>query len=122
MRIEVFAAQAKHLLQARLVGTDGGHRIVLGKLRFEDRPQRAVAVLAHARCQAVIAEGPASLFGHQTGIFQQAEVARDTGLRQAENPSQLGHVEAILSQHTQETEPRLIAEQPEEGGRLLHIY
>ena len=42
-------------------------------------------------------------------------MARDPGLREAENAGQLGDVEAIARQHAQQAEARLVAEQAEEG-------
>ena len=65
---------------------------------------------------------PVALLADQPGVLEQAEVARHAGLRQAEDAGQLGDVEAIPRQHPQQAEPRLVAEQAEEGGRLFHIY
>ena len=82
----------------------------------------AVPFVADARRQPVIAEGAVALLADQTGVFQQAEVARDAGLREAEDAGQLGDVEAVARQHAQQPEPRFVAQQAEERGRLFHIY
>ena len=44
------------------------------------------------------------------------------GLGEPEDAGELGHVEPIPRQHPQEPQPRLVAEQAEERGRLFHIY
>ena len=92
------------------------------ELRLQHGPQRALAVVAHAGGEAVEAVGAVAFFDDEAGVLQQAEVARDARLGQAENAGQFLDVETVLVEHAQQAQPGLVAEQPVERGRLFHIY
>ena len=47
---------------------------------------------------------------------------RHARLREPEDAGQLGDVQPLARQHPQQPQPRLVAEQPVERRRLLHIY
>ena len=49
-------------------------------------------------------------------------MARHTGLRDAQNAGQLGDVQPLERKQPQQPEPHLVAEQPENRGRGIHIY
>ena len=82
----------------------------------------AASPLVERRRQAVVAEAAVALLADQPGVLQQAEMPRDARLRQAEDAGQLGDVQALAREHPQQAQPRLVAEQPVERRRLLHIY
>jgi len=120
--LEILAAQPQHFLQARFVGLHRRRPGSLGELPLEHGPQGTLAVIPNAGRQPVEAVRTVPLFDHQPGLFQQAQVPRDPGLRQAENAGQLLDVEAVLLEDAQQPKPGLIAEQAIEGGRVFHIY
>ena len=62
------------------------------------------------------------LFNDEPGLLEETQVARDAGLREAENAGQFLDVEAVLVEHAQQAEARLVAKQPVESGRAFHIY
>ena len=49
-------------------------------------------------------------------------MARDPGLREAEDAGELGDVEPVAREHPQQAKPRLVAQQAKERGGLFHIY
>ncbi len=122
MRVEVLLAQPQHFLQPRLIRADGRIAGGLVELRAERRRERHPALVEEAGRQPVIAEAAVALFGHEPGLLEEPEVARDARLREAEDAGELGDVQAFFRQHAQEPQPGLIAEQPVERRGLSHIY
>jgi hypothetical protein len=49
-------------------------------------------------------------------------VAGDAGLGDPEDAGQLRDVQALERQQPQQPQPRVVTEEPVEGGRSLHIY
>ena len=49
-------------------------------------------------------------------------MARDARLRQAEDPRQLGDVEALARQEAEQPEAGLVAEQPVDACGMVHIH
>ena len=123
MRVEVLLAKPQHFLQPRIVrahGAVGGGR---RELRVEQRPERPVAVDAPFVREPVVDEARFALFGDQARVLEQPQVPGHARLRDAEDAGELGDVEAILREHAQQPQPRGVAEQPKQGGCLLHrIY
>ncbi len=115
--VEVLLAQPQHFLQPRLVRADDriGRRVL--ELSLEHRPQRVVAIGAQGGRKGVVGEAGVLLLDNQAGIFQQAEMARHAGLREAEDAGQLRDVQPLARQHPQQPEPGLVAEQPVERRR-----
>ena len=121
--VEVLAALAQHLLRA-------------ARRRRGRRRTRPASANCACRCaqrparrpsdgggvEAVVGEAAGGLLGDQAGVLEQAEVARDAGLGEAEHGGELGDVEALPGQHPQQAEPDVFAEQPVERGGLIHIY
>src|SRR5439155_20756952 len=122
LRVEVLLAQPQHFLQPRLVGADGRIAGGLVELRAERGGQRHAWLVEEAWREPVIAETAVALFGHEPGLLEEPEVARDARLREAEDAGQLGDVQAFFRQDAQEPQPGLVAEQPVERGDLFHIY
>src|SRR6185503_5347660 len=87
----------------------------------QHRGQRVV-VAAEGGRQAVVAEPAVALLADQPGVLEHAEVARYARLRQAEHAGELGDVEALARQHSQQAQARLVAKQPIQRRRLFHIY
>ncbi len=121
--IEVLAAQPQHFLQPRFVGPDRG-----GRWRA---PANCASSSGHsgpwplswtAGRQPVVGEGAVAFLADQPGVLEQAEMARDPGLREAEDAGQLGDVEAVAREHAEQAQPGLVAEQAKERGGVFHIY
>ena len=59
---------------------------------------------------------------HQAVVSEQPEVPRHARLGDAEDAGELRDIQAFSGQHPQDPQARLVAEQPEQGRRVLHIY
>ena len=84
--------------------------------------KRLVRRIVQGRRQTVIGEPGVLLLRHEGGLLQEPEVAGHSGLRQAENPRQLGDVETLASQHAQQPQPRLVAEAAGTGRRPISYH
>ena len=121
VRVEVLLAQPQHFLQARLVGANDRIARRLVELLLERRPQGVLSVVAQRRSEPVIRVAGVLFLDDQARVLQQAEVPGHARLRETENSRELGDVQALTRQDPQQPEPRLVAEQPVERGRLAHI-
>jgi hypothetical protein len=72
--------------------------------------------------ETIVGEPAGRLLGDQAGVLEQAQVARDAGLGEAEDGGELGDVEALAGQHPEEPEPDGFSQQAVDGGGLIHIY
>src|SRR6185503_2410981 len=70
--------------------------------------------------EAVVGPAAVALLLDEAAFLQQAQVAGDAGLGDAEDRSELAHVEPLLLEEPQDAQPGLVAEQAEEGGRFFH--
>ena len=120
--VEVLAALPQHLLQPRIVGPGGGGGAGLVELRLQVGPEARQAPVDGGGVEAVVGEAARGLLGDQARVLEQAEVARDAGLGEAEDGGELGDVEALAGQHPEEAEPDVFPEQAVERGGLIHIY
>ena len=68
-----------------------------------------------------VGEPSVTLFDGEAGLLQQPQVAGHARLGDAEDAGELAHVEPLRLQHPQDTQPRIVAKQPEQGRRI-HIY
>ena len=117
--VEVLAAQPPHFLNPGVVGPNVGNGLGARELGGEELPQGRVVALGTG--QPVVDVDAVAFLAHQAGVFQQAEVARDARLRQAEDPRQLRHVEAVDRQRPEEAQAGRVAEHAEQGRGLEHI-
>ena len=122
VRLEVLAALPQHLLQPRIVGAGGGGGRGLVELGLQVGPEAREAAVGGGGVEAVVREAAGRLLGDQPRLLQEAQVARDPGLGQAEDGGELGHVEALAGQHPEEAEADVFPQQPVERGGLIHIY
>ncbi len=124
VRIEVFLPQAPHFLQPGLVRPPGRGAGERREMRFEQRPDRAETVRAVAERvgDPVVGVAGLPLLRDQRRVLEQAEMAGDAGLGEAEDAGQLGDVEALVSQQPQEPQPDVVSEEPEERRSANHIY
>ena len=120
--VEVLAALAQHLLEPRVVGPCGGGRAGLVELRLQVRPEAREAAVDGGGVEAVVGEPAGGLLGDQACVFEEPEVPRDAGLRQAEHGGELRDVEALPGEHPEQPEPDGFSEQAVERGGLNHIY
>ena len=123
VRLEVLFAQPEHLLEARFVGAHGRIGRRLPELHLEHRPERrpAVHAVANRGRDAVVGEACVLLLDDQTGLLEQAQVARDTRLGEAEDAGELGDVQTLGREDPQEAEPRLVAQQAIQRRGVFHI-
>src|SRR5262249_45755559 len=94
------------------------------KLGLEPGPQAgALAVVAsELRREPVPAERAGPFLDDEAGLAQQGEAPGHAGLRQSKNRGQLGHVERVPREHSEQPQPRRVPEEPEEGGWIgCHI-
>ena len=112
--VEVFFPQPQDFLQTRFVGAHA--RFVPRPLELlpEHRRERGVARRVERGRETVVAETTVALFGDQARVFEQAQVARDARLREAQDAGQLRDVQPVAGEDAQEAQPRLVAEQPVE--------
>ena len=124
VHVEVLLAHAPHFFEPGQVGAARLGRRRAGELRLEQRPERprAVPAVADRRRDAVVGEAAFPLFADEPAVPEQAEVARDARLGDAEDARQLRDVQPVEGQEPQEPEPRVVAEQPVERRGVLHIY
>ena len=120
--VEVLAAVPQHLLEPRVVGPGGGGGAGLVELRLQVGPEPRQAAADGGGVEAVVGEAARGLLGDQARVLEEAEVARDAGLRQAEHGGELGDVQALAGEHPEEPEPDGLPEQAVERGGLIHIY
>jgi hypothetical protein len=124
VRFEVLLPHPPHFLEPRVVRASFLRRCRGGKMGVQQRPERghAVAGIADVRCDSKVGESGFALFGDKAGVLQQPEMARNAGLRDAENAGELAHVQALRGDEPQQPQPRGVAEEPEERAGVLHIY
>ena len=123
---EVLFPQPPHLFEARIVGARG--RRLAFELLAEPGPEPGTITVAidESRREAVPGEGAGPLFDDEPGFSQQAEMPRHAGLGHAQHAGQLRHVERLADEHANQAEPRVVAQEPQERGRIhqsinLHV-
>ena len=94
----------------------------LVELGLQVGPEAREAAVGGGGVEAVVGEAAGRFLGDQARVLQEAQVARDPGLGQAEDGGELGHVEALAGQHPEEAEADVFPQQPVERGGLIHIY
>ncbi len=82
----------------------------------------SVRGVADLRCDAIVREARLALLAHQAAVLEQAKVPRHAGLRNTKDSGQLGHIEPLEREESEQTQPRIVAKQPVERRRILHIY
>jgi hypothetical protein len=122
MRFEVLLAEAPHFFEAGGVRPARVRTRHPGELRLQKDPQRTEPVRPDRWIDAVVRVASLALLAHEPALLQEPQVAGDTRLRDAQDPGQLGHIEPFERQQPQEPQPRLVAEQPVQGRRVIHIY
>ena len=122
MLVEVFPPHPQHLLHSRVVRANGRGLLRGRELRFQQGPKQAVTVVTGLRRQLVIGICAVAVLADEAGLLEHSQVTRDAGLREAEHAGELADVEPVLRQHTQEPEPRFVAQETEQRRRILHIY
>jgi hypothetical protein len=121
VRFEVLLPETQHFLQPRIVGANRRFTRRVVELRLQHGRDR-VAAVAQLRREAVVREAAVALLGHEPCLFEQAEMPRHAGLCQPEDAGELGHVQALPGEDAQQTQTRLVPEQPVERRCSLHIY
>ena len=124
MDFEVFLAQADHFLQPGFVAADGRGMGSLCELRLKRRPQTRKSAVEQGRGETIEGKTAPAFFDDEAGFLQQAQMARDTGLRDAEHRRQLGHVQPSVfsGQHAQQPKPHFVAQAAVQLAGLLHIH
>ena len=124
MCLEVLFAEPSDLLEPGIVRTSDIGRRRLLELLLEQPPERRMSVdpAADVRGDHVVGESGLPLFADEPAVLQEAEMPRDSRLRDTQNAGQLGHVQPLGRQQPQQPEPRLVAEKAVESRRVTHIY
>ena len=77
---------------------------------------------AHVGRDAVVGKAGLPLLTDETALLQKTQVAGHSGLRDPQNRGELGDVEPLQREQTEEPETHLITEQAVQPGSAIHIY
>jgi hypothetical protein len=124
MRIEVLLSNPTHLLQPRIVRPPCRSPRGSGELGFEERPQPAKAIggATKIRGNPEVGKAAVPLLTHQARVLQEAKMARHAGLGNSKDPRQLGDIQPLGVEQTQDSQAGVVAKQPKEGGAVHRIY
>ena len=120
VRQEVLLAQPQHLEQPRIVGSQFRVVVGLGQRCLERLPHRQ-RLPGAVRPQRVVGKPSLAPFLDQPALAEQAEMARDTGLGDAQDGRQLLDVQLLLAEQANQSQADIVSEQAAEGGQVLHI-